>query len=436
MLRKLFVLVSLALSAFSGGLYAQVDSIASGSVHWNLRQCIDYAKKNNITINSMRLTANTDQQQLIQSQAARYPDLSGNLTQNLEHYNSGFYTNSGIGASSSVILYQGGYLKNDIKSKQFSLEAANLNVSAAENDITLQITQAFLNILLANENISYFKDLVATSQSQVQQGQQFFNAGTLAKAGLLQLEAALASDQYSLVQAANTKRQNAIILKQILQLPANISFDVTDSIPGDTAQPITPLDQAIEIALNTRPEVKSGALGVQVEQAELEKAKSGLRPTLSLGGALGTNYAGTQTGKYFSQVNNNFYQQLGLTLGIPILDRKVTKTNTEMAKIAIDQAKLSLQDTKTTLAQSVEQAYINLENAQNQFSAAVVQLNYAEENFRIAEQQLKIGVFNLVDYLQQKNLYVQAQQQYLQAKYSSILYEKIYNFYLGIPVTQ
>lgn len=436
MLKKTFIQFCFALSVLSSHLYAQSGSAVPQSVRWDLQQCIDYAKKNNITINSMRLAANTDQQQLIQSQAARYPDLSGNLTQNLDHYNSGLYTTSGIGASSSVILYQGGYLKNDIKSKQFSLEAANLNVASAENDITLQITQAFLNILLADENISYFKDLVTTSQSQVQQGQQFFNAGTLAKAGLLQLEATLASDQYSLVQAENTKRQNTITLKQILQLPTDVSFDVTDSISADTAQPVTPLNEAVEIALNTRPEVKSGALGVQVEQAELEKAKAGLRPTLSLGGALGTNYAGTQTGKYFSQVNNNFYQQLGLTLGIPILDRRVTKTNTEMAKIAINQAKLSLQDTKTTLAENVEQAFINLENAQNQFSAAVVQLNYAKENFRIAEQQLKIGVFNLVDYLQQKNLFVQAQQQYLQAKYSAILYEKIYNFYIGIPVTQ
>jgi outer membrane protein len=436
MLKRIFVIVVICLTAGSSGLFAQTDSSSGLPAVWDLRACLDYAQKNNITLNSLRLTAGGRQQDLLQSKAARYPDLAGTASQDLMHYNSGLSSNTNVGVSSSVIIYEGGYLHNDVQSKQLSLQAANLDIAAAENDVTLQITEAFLNILLAKENILYYQDLVATTRSQVEQGEQRFKAGTLAQKDLLELEATLSSDRYSLVLAQNTERQNALILKQILQLPTQAPFDVINRDSLNVNPPVAPLDEAEDIALKSRPEVKSGELGVQVQQIELEKVKAGLRPTLSLGGSVATNYSGRGTGTYFPQLNNNFYQELGINLSVPILDRKVTATNVEKARIAIDQAKLSLQDTKTTLAQNIEQAYINVQNARGQYAAAEEQLKYTREAFRIADEQLRIGVYNLVDYLQQKNLYVQAQQSYIQAKYSAALYAKIYNFYTGVPVTE
>jgi outer membrane protein len=149
-----------------------------------------------------------------------------------------------------------------------------------------------------------------------------------------------------------------------------------------------------------------------------------------------TNYSKDPAYKYFPQLNNNFYQQLGLTLSIPILDRKVTRTNVARAQIQTQQAKLNLQNTKLVLTQAIQQAYLNVQNAQSQYSAAEEQLSYTQEAYRIANEQLKIGVYNTVEYLQQKNLYIQALQSYIQAKYANELYTRIYNFYIGIPVTQ
>jgi outer membrane protein len=112
----------------------------------------------------------------------------------------------------------------------------------------------------------------------------------------------------------------------------------------------------------------------------------------------------------------------------------VNKTNVERSKIEVDQSKLVLQDTKTNLSQAVEQEYINVQNAQAQYDAAVVQLKYAEESYRIATEQQKVGVANMVEFLQQKNLYIQAFQAYIQAKYTAALTIRIYDFYRGVPV--
>jgi len=435
MIKRASILTGVLLLSMGSALFAQSDTTNLPET-WDLATCLNYARQHNITINSMRLTASSENQDLVQAKAARYPDLSGSASQGLNHYQSGFSTSTSLGVSSSLILYEGGYLNNDVKSKQLSLQAANLNVAAAENDVTLDITQAFLNILLARENIIYYQDLVATTDSQVHQGQERFSAGTLAKKDFLELQATLASDKYSLVLAQNTLRQNTLTLKQMLQLPTGAPFQAGFSDSVTVAPGVTPLEEAEAIAQKNRPEVKSSELGVQVQEVELQKARSGFKPTLSVGGSLGTNYAKNGINSYFPQLNGNFYQSLGLNLDVPILDRKVTRSNTERAKIAIDQAKLSLQDTKTTLAQNIERAYIDMENAESQYQAASEQLSYSEESFRIADQQLKIGVYDIVDYLQQKNQYVQAQQSFIQAKYSAALYQKVYNFYIGIPVTE
>jgi len=237
-----------------------------------------------------------------------------------------------------------------------------------------------------------------------------------------------------LVTSQNNLRQNELTLKQILQLPSAYNFEISAPDTLLTEKVYPPLQEAENKAIETRPEVKNGEINVQVAQTDLSKAKAGALPTASLGASVATGYTDYQTGKYTSQLNNNFYPQLGVTVSIPIFSNRINKTNIEKSKIQIDQAKLSLQDTKTVLSQEVEQSYINVLNAQSQYDAAEKQMDANEESYRITNEEFKIGSVDMVDLSQQKNLYVQALQAYIQAKYNTILSLKIYEFYTGVPV--
>ena len=402
---------------------------------WDLKTAIEYAKEKNISINTLKLDAQTAEQNLIASKSAVLPNLTGNVSQAITNYKSGLQNTSGFGLSSDITLYNGSYLKNDIKAKELNLQTANLSVEAAKNDITISITQAYLNILLARENITYLKDLLTTSEAQVKQSEQQLKFGTIAKKDLLQLQATYANDKYTLVTAQNTLQQNILTLKQLLQIPTTTAFEVSTTDTVSVAPALDNLASAQDKALRTRPEVKSGEINIQLQTTELAKAKSTLRPTLSLGGSLNTGYSNNNVGGYGYQLNNSFYQNLGLTLSIPIFDRRVTKTNVAKANISIEQARLSLLDTKTTLTQNVERAYINVQNANSQYAAAQEQFNYTSEALRISNAALKEGTNNIVENLQQKNLYVQALQAFVQAKYTANLYTRIYNFYTGVPIT-
>jgi outer membrane protein len=425
-------------------LYAQDSSLQIPPVKWDLQTCLNYALKNNYEVNSLRLSKQTAEQSLLLSRAAVLPGVSGNFLNNYTHSKNtnpvigGFQTQghfaSNYSVSSSWTIFNGGYLKDDIRQKNVEVQSAGLTIVQQENDVSLRVTQAYLNILLAKENIVYEKDMLQTSQAQLKQGQQQFDAGSIAKKDLVELQAQLATDKYNLVTGQSMERQNILSLKQLLLLPSDYAFDIAepDTIIANVLA--APLEEVQKAAQDTRPEVKNSILGVQIAQLDMAKAKAAYVPTATVGAALSTGYSDNQSDAYIEQLDNNFYQQIGLTLSIPIFTKRENRTNVEKAKIEVAQASLTLKNTKTVLSQTVEQAYINVLSAQAQYEASVEQLKATQESCRIATEQLKVGAVNTVDLLLQKNLYVQSLQNYTQAKYSSALNIRIYDFYRGVPI--
>jgi outer membrane protein len=431
----------------TGALFAQSKAqdtlVHSPGGRWSLQDCLDYAIKNNITINTFRLNQQSAGQDLLLSRSALQPNLTGTGSESLTYqrsvnasggYGSRRFTESGsYGLSSSVTLYQGGYLRGSIRERQLLVQAAGLDILQEENDITLNVTQAFLNILLARENIIYLQDLVGTSRAQVDQAQQKYNAGSIALKDLAQLQAQNANDKYSLVTAQNTHRQNIITLKLILQLPSSTSFEVQEPDTLIAKALVTDLGEVQQQALAIRPEVKISDKNLEIARADLQLAKAGYLPVITGSGSIGASHSGGDPG-ILQQLDNNFYQQIGLGLTIPIFNRRVTRTNVEKARIQIDQAQLEQKNARNNLSLTVEQAYTNVINAQGQYDAAVEQLQYTKETYRIANEQLKVGAVSTVDFLIQKNLYTQAYQQYVQAKYNAALTIRIYDFYRGVPI--
>jgi outer membrane protein len=440
--KNITLLLVLLFSCFN--IYAQDSTLVGKTLQWDLVKCIDYAKKNNIQINSIRLNQQTSQQQYLLAKAARLPNLSASASETFAHgnnvtsYNGSLgsrYTSQGsYGVNSNVTLYNGNAMPNTILQANLAVQQSNYAIIQQENDITLQITQAYLAILLDKENIIYDTDLVNTSAAQTKLEQQRYNVGSVARKDLIQLQAQQAADQYTLVNQQNTERGDLLTLKQLLLLPTDTHFDVfkPDSIaPNDTTA--SPLREAEDIALKNRPEVKNSELGVQIAQYGVKIARSGYLPSLVAGAGLSSGYLNGSP-SFFSQLNTNFYQDIGLTLSIPIFTKRVVKTQVEEAKINVDQANLTLSDTRIVLSQTIERAYLNFQNAKSQYDAAEVEYKYNQESYRIANEQLKVGVASIVDFLLQKNLFIQSQQAFVQAKYNVLLTLKIYDFYKGIPI--
>lgn len=424
--------------------------VSDSAKRWTIADCFKYATEHNIQISTLRLSEQSSMQDLTAAKGERIPSLSGNVGNTFNNANnsngsSGLVnqlTSSGnYSVNSSIVLWNDNYINNNIRQRDLETKTAGLSVQQSLNNITLLITQEYLDILLAKENLKYITDVVSTSEARVKQGQMLYEAGSIAKKDLLQLQAQFASDKYLLVQTQNTIRQNLLSLKQTLQLPVDTTFDVAMPDTVIVAQSLIPLYEVRQAALQNFPEITIGKLGVDIASLDIAKAKAGFKPTLSASGALGTGYSDVITNSfyaktgYFTQAGNNFYQRVGFTLSIPIFSNYINKTNLAKANIAYKTANLNYQNDQLVLSQSVEQAYLNASNAMQSYEAANVQLQATTESYRITNEQFRLGAINIYDLIQQRNLYVQAVQAFTQAKYSAVLQQKIYEFYLGKPVT-
>ena len=235
-MKRIILIILTIIGAFASTVQAQDSTARQLPQQWTLQDCINYALKNNISVNTLRLSAQSSQQDLLQSKAALFPSVSGTVSQSLVNSKDadpvvgGFATqasfSSNYGLNSSVTLYNGGYLKNNIKSKDLSVQIANLNVQETQNDISLGIAQAYFNILLAEENKVSLEAVLTTSKEQLKQGKIKYDAGSIARKDLVQIESQVATDEYNLVNADNTVRLNKISLKQILQLPVSYELNI------------------------------------------------------------------------------------------------------------------------------------------------------------------------------------------------------------------
>ncbi|MDP4261281.1 MAG: TolC family protein [Bacteroidota bacterium] len=418
---------------------------------WKIGDCFQYAAEHNIQTSTLRLSEQSVLQDLSAARAVKIPGLSASASNTFTNANNNAsgdgnlvnqLTSSGTySLNSSIVLWNDHYINNTIRQRELLALSAKLSVQQSLNNITLSITRSFLDILLAKENLGYISDLVSTSEARVKQGQMLYDKGSIAKKDLLQLQAQLASDKYLLVQTQNAVRQNILTLKQILQLPADTAFDIEPAPLVEVPAVLPPLADVRQKALQDFPEIKIGAMGVNIAALDIAKAKAGFKPVLAANGALGTGYNSVITNSvspksgYFTQTGNNFYQRLGLTLSVPIFSNRINKTNVEKANIAYKEAGLNLQNDQLILSQAVEQAYLDALNAQQAYDAANQQLLAATESYRIVNEQFRLGSVNTYDLLQQRNQYVQAVQAFTQAKYSAVLQQKIYEFYMGNPVT-
>ncbi len=417
---------------------------------WSIETCFQYAIENNIDINTAKLNELSAIQDANLAKGSRIPNLYGTLNNTITNEKNdvsgtGNFENQVVSTgnyslNSSLVLWNGNYVNTNIHQKNLVSKTYNLLVEQSKNNLFLRITQSYLSILLAKENLKYSIDLVATSKSRLTQGQQLYDAGSTAKINVLQLQAQLSADIYLKILIENTIRQNILLLKQLLQLPTTVSFDVETPNDLQVVALVSPLETVQNNAFQNFPEIKISQMNKEISNLNITKAKASFLPTLTANAGIGSGYSTIlnntvfTSSNYFMQTGNNFYQQIGVTLSIPILTNRINKTNLEKAKIGSKQSDFNLKNTKLLLSQDVELAYLNATNAQEAYQSANEQLIAVTESYRILNEEYKLGGVNSFDLLQQKNQYVQAIQAFTQSKYTAILQQKIYDFYNGIKI--
>jgi len=410
---------------------------------WNLRNCIDYALQNNIQIQKNQQTVEINKVSLDQSRANRMPSLNATVGQSITNQKS-TVGNSGqeqsftgnYAVQSQMVLYNGNKFSNMVTGQQLTVKSSELSVKQSEKDMELTITAAYLKILYARESVKNAENTLISSKTQSDRAKVMFDAGYIAESNYAQVQSQFSSDKYALVVAISTLNEQVLQLKQILELGIDDSIQIQfPEIDENQVLKALPMKQDVyNSALNVMPVVENGKVGIEIANTDLRIARAGLYPTLSLSASANSGWNSLNSSTYPTQLGSNFYQNAGLSLSVPIFNNRQVKSSISKAQIGIATAKLVYAETQKNLLTQVETAYLDANTGQERFKAAGEQLKSTKISYSLIEQQFNLGMKNTVDLLTEKNKFLTAQQEYLQAKYTAILNFKILDFYQNKPI--
>lgn len=417
---------------------------------WTLRNCIDYALEHNITIRRNRINVESTQEDVKTAKADFLPSLSGNISQrivnrpnntsgtiisgdNITTSESKTSYNGSYGIDASWTVYNGSKRVNTVKQQQLNSRMAELTVDQSENSIEENITQLYVQILYSAEAVKVNESTLEVSRKEFERGQQLFDAGSIASSDLAQLEAQVSNDNYQLVTAQTTLQNYKLQLKQLLELDGDFEMDLFLPQLDDSSVliPLPTKDDVYQTALNLRPEIESGKLNIEASDMNIKIARAGYIPTLSLSAGIGTTNANGNDFSFSEQVKQNWNNSIGLTLSIPIFDKRQTKSTINKAKLQMQTSQLDLMDEQKTLYKTIESLWLSANSAQQQYVAATQKLKSTQASYALVSEQFNLGMKNTVELLTEKNNLLSAQQETLQAKYTAILNAGLLRFYQG-----
>jgi outer membrane protein len=425
-------------------------SAAWGQKIWTLQECLDYALANNIQLQQKRITAASNHEDVLQSKAALFPSVSFSTNQNASwrpfaettinlaggtmttNSNSVSY-NGSYGINANWTVWNGNRNTNTIKQNKLTEKMAELGIEQQANTIQEQIAQLYVQILYETEAVNVCREIIKSSMMQRDRARTMVEVGHLARVDLVQLEAQVSQDEYSLVQAQSQLANYKLQLKQLLEIHDEEDFEI--SVPEVTdAQVLSvlPNEQAVyNAALESRPEIQSSKLNVQSSEIAIHTARAGYKPTVSMTAGIGSNNSSGQHTDFFKQVKNNMNNSLGLSISVPILDNHQARTNIRKAKYALQTSELNLQEQQKQLYSTIENYWLNATTSQQQFISARNNVKSMQESYDLVSEQFNLGLKNIVELTTGKNNLLQAEQQLLQTKYTALLNAAMLNFYAG-----
>ena len=473
---KLFLILIVVFTSFS--------SFSQTQKEWTLEQCIDYALEHNIQLKQQLINTEYNKNTLNQSKWDYLPSLNGSSSANfssgrsVDPYTYQFTENNvtsyNFSVGSSMVLFAGFQKWNTMAVNKFNLLASLQDQEKFKNDIALNISAAYLQILFAEEFLGIAENQLDITKQQVKLTQKLVNAGSLPEGSLLEVQAQEANEEAQLVGSQNQLDMAYLTLQQLMDLEVGEEIRIVhpDIDNFDEGRILQTVSSIYEEALLSLPQIKSADLKLKSAEKSLSVARSSYYPRLSLNGSIYTGYSNnrklysivpitypsqligytsegidvfsfesigqsyTESNYAFNdQFNDNAYKSLSLSLSIPIFNKLQARYGVRNSKLNVLNTKLSRDMERNQLYKEIQQAHADAVAALKKYKASVKSLTAIEEAFHYTQQKFEVGLINLVDFNIAKNNFIKVQSDVLQAKYEFVFKSNILQFYRGVPIS-
>ena len=447
---------------------------------YSLNDCIDIAIKNNLTLKSSTLRAETSSVNFKQAKYNVLPNLNANYNLGVNNgrsidpftndYINQELTFSNAGLNLNLTVFNGFRLMNTIKQNRFNMQAAEMEIEEAKQNLILDVTLAYIQILNSKDMVELAKARLETTSKQLTRLGVLYKEEVGNPADYTDMQGQYALDEMSVMNAENAFKEGVLNLIQLLNIETSDSDLVFESIEGliESEKYNLSADEVFNDALENLATFKSKELRINAAHNGIKVARSNYYPEISLFGQLNTNYSSaaqtfTETGtvinetgdfvningnefpvlqnqslfqgekiNYNDQFDNNLNSVIGVSVTVPLFNGFRAKNTVKLQKIQKDESLIDYQNTKLLFKQSIEQAYLNMDAAFSRYHILSNQVKAFEESFRINEIRFNNGVSNVVEYITSKNNLDASKLNLSNAKYEYLLRVKVLDYYRGI----
>ena len=422
---------------------------AAAQEKWSLQMCIDHAMEYNLQLKQMQHDKEIAGNNLTQSKLEYIPSVNASMGHNmswgrsvnlndLEIVENKLSQSSSLNLSASMPLFEGFRRKNTIESNKISLELAQANIDALENDISLAVTRGYLQVLLAKEIEATAIRSCQAAAEQVEKTAAMTDAGSQPYSALLEVKSQLANENVQLVAARNNTSAALLELAHIMGITKPLEFDV--EIPASVGDEILPVkeEDIMDIFNNTaqlQPSVKKSEIALQQSETQLKIQKGAALPTLSISAGYGTYYSDSQDAAFFTQFNNNRNPSVGLSMSIPIFNNWRNSSAVKNARANVRKSKIGEEMAHQELIKQISTAYNDVLGGYEKLKAAQANKEAAAETFSHTSEKFNLGMISGTDYTTAKNNLLRAESEYIQCKYQYLFQKKILDFYKLVPLT-
>ncbi len=428
-------------------ILTMVTAAEAQSSVWTLQDCISYAKQNNIDIRRTRVQSESAAIDVLTAKAAFWPTLSFSAGYNLTNApwgGSGYdltnsqwgnnknYSGGNFGLNAGWTVFNGTRKKN-ITLSQTTEQQSQLSVAETENTITEQIMQLYVQILYSQEAVKVQEAQLETSRELANLAEEKARLGSISKSDCIQITSEVSQNNYQLVSQIATVKEYLLRLKLLLNLDAEGDMEIAsvDYSDDDVLAALPAASDVLAAALGYRPEIQNSKLDVESSELDIQIAKAGYYPTVSLSASTGSSFSTGYDNGFGDQVKSNWSNSIGLNVSVPIISGRQTKSAVEKARLNVETSKMALENEELTLRQTIELLWLTAASSQENYVAARDQLQAAQESCDVVEEQFKQGQKTATDLLSERTNLLSAKQQALQAKYMAIYNIDMLKFYSG-----
>lgn len=426
--------------ALMGVGFAQADEPLT------LEQAIFSALENNISLNQVRTQVESANVQVHKEESDSYPDLTLNIDSMLRYDSSANQRaiwmsdetkTEYIGAKlvSNMTVFDGSKNKLSLERARLDHAAANDSFSRSRQSIIFETISRFVSVILNQQLIEVEERNLDVNRQQLDRINSFFKAGNRPINDLYQQRAKTSQAELKILSAKHDLEVSKLVLSQIMGDVGETHFQVKTPNPpifeNTNAQPSA--EQILTVAMKQRLDIVAQEKKIQSAMKKIQESKAGYWPNISLSVQAGTNYNNLLDAYDFTDqfVSENPYAAVGLSMDLPIFDRRRISSDLERSMIQLKSEKLKLAELEQQVDMEVRKAVLDYNTANLQLDVAKKQLVFASQAFKSSKERYDLGTSDLVSLTQSMDQLAQASYDKVKATYNHLLANLGIAYYSG-----